>query len=546
MVESFASTLIRKAERLRSERLVWDAHYEEIAEHLFPYSSDFVGKKMPGTKIMSKVGTTVGAVALRTLADSLHSLITSPHVQWFRLLPRDQRLYPRQSIRKYLETVTYRMYQVFNSGDSGFQTAAAEVYHNVVAFGTGIMSIETQLLRGRPWLIFRSHSLKDTYIEENSLGMVDTVYRFLELTAKQAIQEFGVKNVSHEILNSLELGDDKTFKFLHVILPNLGYQPGKLGLKGMPFSAYYIDTTNYMIVRSGGYTTNPYIVWRWAKSSWDIYGNSPAMMALPDVKVLNEMAIAEVRAAQLSSSPALQAPSDGFMNPIRVVPNYVNYFNSGEMGRIEPIPLGANIQPIYQSMELKKQDVKSAFYLDYMEMYKGDRMVTAEVLTRRDEQMRLLSPIMSRCQAELLAKILDRSFDSLLQNRIIDPLPSELGTFEDIDVQFLSPLAISQKASGTDNITRMMQLIGPILQLDPTAAQLIDVTEIIRAVGEMLDIQTGIIRTPEEYAQLQQQQQQQQQMAMQLQSAQSIAGSIKDASIAASNFQQSGNVKLIP
>ena len=81
------------------------------------------------------------------------------------------------------------------------------------------------------------------------------------------------------------------------------------------------------------------------KASNEIYGRSPAMTALPDVKMLNEMSKTTIKAAQKQVDPPLLVPDDGFLLPVRTVPGGLNFYRSGTRDRIEPLNIGDLSKP---------------------------------------------------------------------------------------------------------------------------------------------------------------------------------------------------------
>ena len=55
----------------------------------------------------------------------------------------------------------------------------------------------------------------------------------------------------------------------------------------MPFESVYLEYKNGNELSVGGFKEFPFVVPRYLKASNEIYGRSPAMTALPDVKMLN-------------------------------------------------------------------------------------------------------------------------------------------------------------------------------------------------------------------------------------------------------------------
>jgi hypothetical protein len=102
----------------------------------------------------------------------------------------------------------------------------------------------------------------------------------------------------------------------------------------MPFESVYYEEGSLDELSVSGFKEFPFVVPRYLKASHEIYGRSPAMTALPDVKMLNEMAKTTIKAAQKQVDPPLLVPDDGFILPVRTVPGGLNFYRSGTRDRI--------------------------------------------------------------------------------------------------------------------------------------------------------------------------------------------------------------------
>ena len=103
----------------------------------------------------------------------------------------------------------------------------------------------------------------------------------------------------------------------------------------MPFQSVYMEYETGHIISIGGFREFPYVVPRYLKASNEIYGRSPGMNSLPDVKVLNKMVEVSMKAAQKQVDPPLLVPDDAMILPIRTAPGSLNYYRSGSRDRIE-------------------------------------------------------------------------------------------------------------------------------------------------------------------------------------------------------------------
>ena len=74
-----ADELLRRHARLLSERVVWESHWTEVAQHVLPRSDFFQGRRNPGDKHTEKILDATACLALERFTASMVSmLIRSP------------------------------------------------------------------------------------------------------------------------------------------------------------------------------------------------------------------------------------------------------------------------------------------------------------------------------------------------------------------------------------------------------------------------------------------------------------------------------------
>ena len=121
------------------------------------------------------------------------------------------------------------------------------------------------------------------------------------------------------------------------------------------------------------------------------------------------------------------------------------------------------------------------------------------------------------------------AFGKPLPNGLIPEAPKELHGVP-LKVEYISVMAQAQKLIGIEAVERFSGFVGQVAQRDPSAADNVDVDQMIEVYGEMTGIPPGIIR-PEDQVQAirqqrqqaQQAQQQQAQIAQQAQTAQTLS-----------------------
>ena len=151
---------------------------------------------------------------------------------------------------------------------------------------------------------------------------------------------------------------------VHAVFPREERDATKVTAENKPFASVYIEPDQKVVLSESGFDEFPYMAPRFTKASSELgYGRSPSMTALPDIKMLNKMSEVTIRAAQKQVDPPLLVPDDGFMLPVRTIPDGLNFYRSGTRDRIEPLNIGAN-NPLGLNMEeQRRQAIRAAYYV---------------------------------------------------------------------------------------------------------------------------------------------------------------------------------------
>ena len=155
-------------------------------------------------------------------------------------------------------------------------------------------------------------------------------------------------------------------------------------------------------------------------------------------------------------------------------------------------------------------------------------MTATEVIQRNEEKMRLLGPVLGRLQSELLKPMIDRCFNILFRRGQFAPAPDFLSG-QDIEIEYVSPLAKAQKSTELSSITRGIEILGSLANVAPVFdyinfdALVKHVAELVGVPQKVLKLQSQVNAEREEAAQAAQQQQQMAQMQQVAQAAGDVA-----------------------
>ena len=508
--------LLKRFGKLVTQRQTWESHWQEVSDYMMPRKADVTKRRSPGDKRSELIFDSSPLHAVELLSASLHGMLTNPSTPWFSLKFKNIDLPDEDAANEWLQDSTEKMYEAFNR--SNFQQEIFELYHDLITFGTAAMFIEEDeddVVR------FSTRHIGEIYISENNKGKVDTVFRKFKLTARACIQQFGEQNVS-KTTRGIALKDPyEEVTILHVVYPRENYDPRKKDNKNMPFASCYIEVDSKEQISESGFNEFPYVVPRYLKASFEIYGRSPAMTALPDVKMLNEMAKTTIKAAQKQVDPPLLVPDDGFILPVRTVPGGLNFYRSGTRDRIEPLNIGAN-NPLGLNMEEQRRNaIRDTFYVNQLMMQNGPQMTATEVVQRNEEKMRLLGPVLGRLQSELLKPMIDRTFAILLRKKLFKQVPDFLSG-QDIQIEYVSPLAKAQRSSELQSIMRAIEIFGSLSRVAPVFDH-VNIDNLVSHLADIVGVPAKVLNSKAEVNAIRQQKQQQADQQMQMQQLQQVA-----------------------
>jgi len=514
-----AKNLLKRFDRLKTQRQNWESHWQEVADYMQPRKADVTKTRSKGDKRTELIFDSSPLQSVELLAASLHGMMTNPSTPWFSLKFKNDGMEGEDEAKEWLESATEVMYSAFNK--SNFQQEIFELYHDLITFGTAAMFIEED---DEDDLKFSTRHINEMYISENDKGRIDTVFRKFKISARAAIQKFG--NVSTNIAVIAKKDPYEEVEILHSVYPRSDFNPKKQDKENMEFESVYLDASSGDELSVSGFREFPFVVPRYLKASHEIYGRSPAMTALPDVKMLNEMSKVIIKSAQKQVDPPLLVPDDGFMLPVRTVPGGLNFYRAGTRDRIEPLNIGANNTLGLNMEEQRRNSIRNAFYVNQLQMQDGPQMTATEVIQRNEEKMRLLGPVLGRLQSELLKPLIDRAFAILMRKNLFAN-PPEFLSGQDIEIEYVSPLAKAQKSTELSSIMRAVEILGSLSNVAPVFDH-INMDKLVRHLTSIVGVPQKILKPQAEINAERQEQAAQAEQQQQMQQMQQVAQAGRD------------------
>jgi hypothetical protein len=229
----------------------------------------------------------------------------------------------------------------------------------------------------------------------------------------------------------------------------------------------------------------------------DIYGHSPGMEALGDVKQLQHEQLRKAQAIDYQTKPPLQVPASMKNRDIEMLPGGISYYDGAANNGIKTaFEVNLNLQYLLNDIMDCRERVRGAFYADLFLMLANagpnTRMTATEVAERHEEKLIMLGPVLERLHNELLAPLVDTTFTRMVQAGIVPPAPQELQGM-DLNIEFVSMLAQAQRAIGTNAVDRFVGNLGAIAQMKPDILDKFDQDEWADVYADMLGIDPALI-----------------------------------------------------
>jgi hypothetical protein len=507
---------------LKNERASWIEHWRELGEYISPRRFRYLyADTNKGWKRNHNIINNTATKAARTLSSGMMAGITSPARPWFRLSTPDPSMAEYGPVRAWLEVVEERLRDAFLK--SNVYNGLHSVYEYLGTFGTSVMHVEEDsqdLLRAYVFPIGQF------CLGNSSRLQVDTVVREFSMTVGQLVEKFGIDNVSDRVRDQHKSNQTETWvQVVHFVEPNPDAKPGQASPKHMPVRSCWYEATgdeNAPFLREGGFEEFPMMATRWSVTGEDVYGASPGMEALGDVKAMQLFERRKGQAMDKIINPPMRAPMSLQNMRASLLPGDVTYVAENSAGQtfspaIEINP--AAIQVAEASIREHEQRINSAYFADlWLMMANAEQtdMTAREVAERHEEKMLQLGPVMERLEGELLDPLIDRAFGILLRAGQLPKAPKELQG-QSLRVEYLSIMAQAQKMLGTASIERLAGFVGNLAAVRPEVMDKVDVDQMVDEYAANLGVKSNLIVADEQVQAMREQRNQaaQQQAAQQ-------------------------------
>ncbi len=474
--------LLNKFQTAKSKHDLWHSLWQDCYDYALPQRGQLSGNYAPANRRGERLYDATALDAVDQLASLLLGNLTPPLTPWFGLKAGIELSEAEaKAITPSLEKTSRLLQAHFDQ--SNFIVEIHQCFLDLVVAGTASLAFEEAQPGELSAFQFTAIPLSEIILDEGQRGKLDTVFRKISLTLSQILMRYEDADVPVSILQDGNKNPDTKFELIECVI-----QP--TGSHDKSFILFEPDLNH--IIYQARVNHSPFINFRWMKSPGEIYGRSPVMKTLPDIKTANKVVELILKNASISVTGIWQAEDDGVLNlaNIELVPGAIIPKAVGSKG-LTPLEMPARFDVSQLVLDDLRNRIRHALLIDRLPQMQNTGKITAtEITTRSDEMTMLLGATFGRLQVELLNPLIQRAYGILRQRGAIPDLPLD-GRIVAIDHR--SPLA---RAQSSRNVQHALGWVQAANSLGSEISSQIDRPALMTYLTDMLGIPEFLKQPP--------------------------------------------------
>lgn len=536
-------------EHILGKAATWRTLWQDLADYGMPRKSAILERKTADVEgwtdnIYNNDAVHAIQVASAGTMDYLFS------GNWFDFDPPPQLKNSARAERFYRECAEQTRMDLANSN---FNTAMHERILDRNCFGTNNIGLKKGT---RNFFNFTGVDVGNFFAEEDSEGYVGRIWELHEnMTACQIVEEFtdGTPESLMKLPETVrkDYADPKRKYNKHPVIRSIRPRKPSEMNKGRgrsddkPIASIWTHRESKQILRNSGLDEHECFVSRYLKWGGEAYGYCPMVEILPITKQVNFIEMLMDTEAELKVFPRMLWPSNMPGN-IQLHAGGVTVVDPNNVAKND-LPrewlTGGDMRDMAQRLEAKKDAINRAYHVDLftaLESRKHKQMTAYEVSQIVAEKIVNFSPTYGRITTELSTPMLNRAFSLSLEEggrypkpppEVVnqDPITGEYGISLP-KIAYTSKIALALKSLQNQNFMEYMQIMGPVFEMNPSAAIGINWEGVSAKVADNLGLPVAMQHPDHVVQQLKAEQ-------AQMAQAQQMAEVVKTGSEAAKNLR---------
>ena len=396
---------VRKSyERARERRRPWESLWRECYAYALPQRGFGLGAEFGTARRYNEHlfdGTAPDAVD--QLAASLLAELTPPWSRWFGFRPgHEVAAEDRPALAAFLEDAAERMQGHFSR--SNFAVEIHQCFLDLVTVGTATLLFQEAPIGSPSAFHFAAVPAAEMHVDGDQNGHVRHYFR----TSSLSVAALRARFPNAKLPERLGRGDEQCDQRQEVV------EAVMQQADGYRYAAFLADESGSDepcgLLAEGMFEHSPFVTFRWVKGAGELYGRSPVMTALPDIKTANKVVELILKNASIAVTGIWLADDDGVLNPanIKLVPGSIIPKAVGSAG-LTPLQAPGRFDVSQLVLDDLRVRIRHTLLTDRLGPVVSRKMTATEVLERSSEMTRLLGAMFGRLQAELLNPLLNRA-----------------------------------------------------------------------------------------------------------------------------------------
>ena len=461
----------------------WKNLWRDVRHYVYP-NYDF--ERSEGGQRGEEIFDTTAEDARQRLASGIYQWMAPPDKRWFELTADDDELAKKENVRTYFSTATAKIME--GLANSNWSSNLIMVLNELACGLDGIVYTEDGGAE-HPFN-FRVFPVEQVCYAENEKGVVDTVFRDYEETARNLVEQFGEENVGEEVRQKANdpKNMDAKFDVIHAVFPRRERDSKKADKPNKPFADFYILPKQKIILREGGYDEFPFAVCRFEKAVNESYGRGPGVNKLPDIKMLNRERESYKLILEHMADPGWLIPDGSVVDTKKFdkSPGKLHIYRAGARGeKPEPIVLRNEIGRLREDIEAERQKIQEGFFWDIFDPLGELRNMTAtEAEIREGGKLVPFAPIAGNLHSELFSRVIQRCYAILYRRGELPELPMDLAKKPSYKTVFVSKIALAIRKIETLGWLQTEQSLNGLTAVNPEIFDNFNTDEIARDIAE--------------------------------------------------------------
>jgi hypothetical protein len=374
------------------------------------------------------------------------------------------------------------------------------IYNDLGCYGTAALVPEDD---PETVVRYRALPLGSYCLGANETGRVDTCYREFQMTVAQIVGKFGLDNCPTNVKSSWESGNtDVWIDVVHAIEPNAEWDRQKAESKYKRFlSAYWCKGSreeDAAFLSLKGFDRFPVIAPRWEILGEDVYGSSPGMVALGDVKMLQLMQRRKLQVLDKIATPPMVGDVSLKNKRASVLSGDITYVQGGaQQAEFRPAYqiTGFGFADFMNELHEVRGRIDEAFYKNLFLMIsqlEHTGITATEIAARKEEKLMALGPVYMRLNDELLDPLVEDVIDRAGRKGLLPPPPPEMAG-QPVAIEYISVMAQTMRSIGVENIERLMAFAGSLATVYPQSLNRLNADKALTRYADMVGVPSDVV-----------------------------------------------------